>query len=276
VPTGGEVVVAALRALDVEVAFGLPGVHNLALWKAFPGSGVRLVGVRHEQTAAYAADGWARATGRLGRRPDHHRPGRGQRGRGDGGGVVVPLAAAGRLDRHPDDRAPAGVLPRGAARDDRPGVVLPPGDQGRRARGAADDLYADVLHAGRLALRAPRRPVYLEIPTDLLSAQVEAPETARDVPAALVRPLVDDLVRPRQRRAAAGLGGGGATAAGAGAVLATVAERLGRPVLRRTAGAGCCRPTTPASCRCRRTARRRARCGTPPTSCWWSAATSTP
>lgn len=65
-PTGGEVVVAALRALDVEVAFGLPGVHNLAIWKAFPGSGVRLVGVRHEQTAAYAADGWARATGRLG------------------------------------------------------------------------------------------------------------------------------------------------------------------------------------------------------------------
>ena len=65
-PTGGEALVAALRALDVEVAFGLPGVHNLAAWKAFPGSGVRLVGVRHEQTAGYAADGWARATGQLG------------------------------------------------------------------------------------------------------------------------------------------------------------------------------------------------------------------
>ncbi|WP_324275503.1 thiamine pyrophosphate-binding protein [Blastococcus brunescens] len=41
-------------------------MHNLAAWRAFPGSGVRLVGVRHEQTAAYAADGYARATGRLG------------------------------------------------------------------------------------------------------------------------------------------------------------------------------------------------------------------
>ena len=40
-PTGGELLVAALRALDVEVAFGLPGVHNLAAWKAFPDSGVR-------------------------------------------------------------------------------------------------------------------------------------------------------------------------------------------------------------------------------------------
>ena len=62
-PTGGEVLVAALRALDVEVAFGLPGVHNLAAWKAFPGSGVRLVGVREaagltrkEALAAVAAE----------------------------------------------------------------------------------------------------------------------------------------------------------------------------------------------------------------------------
>ena len=64
--TGGQRLVEGLRRLGVEVAFGLPGVHNLAAWKAFPGSGVRLVGVRHEQAAGYAADGYARATGRLG------------------------------------------------------------------------------------------------------------------------------------------------------------------------------------------------------------------
>ena len=50
----------------MELAFGLPGVHNLALWRALGDSPIRLVGVRHEQTAAYAADGYARATGRLG------------------------------------------------------------------------------------------------------------------------------------------------------------------------------------------------------------------
>ena len=63
--TGADAVVRALEAAGVEVAFGLPGVHNLALWRALEESPIRLIGVRHEQTAAYAADGYARAGGRL-------------------------------------------------------------------------------------------------------------------------------------------------------------------------------------------------------------------
>src|SRR3954449_12116261 len=65
-PTGAEVIVAALEDAGVPVVFGLPGVHNLALWEALRESPIRLVGVRHEQAAAYAADGYARAGGRLG------------------------------------------------------------------------------------------------------------------------------------------------------------------------------------------------------------------
>ena len=77
--TGARAAVAALEAAGVEVAFGLPGVHNLALWRELNESHVRLVGVRHEQTAAYAADGFARASGRLGvalttSRPQRTRP----------------------------------------------------------------------------------------------------------------------------------------------------------------------------------------------------------
>src|SRR4029078_8763551 len=64
--TGAEFLVQLLTERDVEVVFGLPGVHNLALWEALRDSPIRLVGVRHEQTAAYAADGYARASGRLG------------------------------------------------------------------------------------------------------------------------------------------------------------------------------------------------------------------
>src|ERR1700750_2857233 len=64
--TGAEIVVSALEGAGVPVVFGLPGVHNLALWEALRESPIRLVGVRHEQTAGYAADGYARATGRLG------------------------------------------------------------------------------------------------------------------------------------------------------------------------------------------------------------------
>src|SRR3954462_15600230 len=65
-PSGAQVIVQALEEAGVEVCFGLPGVHNLALWEALRHSPIRLVGVRHEQAAAYAADGYARATGRLG------------------------------------------------------------------------------------------------------------------------------------------------------------------------------------------------------------------
>src|ERR671935_3071792 len=65
-PTGAQRIVELLEAHDVEVCFGLPGVHNLPLWEALRESPIRLVGVRHEQAAAYAADGYARATGRLG------------------------------------------------------------------------------------------------------------------------------------------------------------------------------------------------------------------
>src|SRR6476646_10734417 len=64
--TGADVLVAALEAAGVEVVFGLPGVHNLAAWEALRESRIRLVGVRHEQAAAYAADGYARSTGKLG------------------------------------------------------------------------------------------------------------------------------------------------------------------------------------------------------------------
>src|SRR5215218_536567 len=64
--TGAQLLVEGLEAAGVEVVFGLPGVHNLAAWEALRESPIRLVGVRHEQAAVYAADGYARATGRLG------------------------------------------------------------------------------------------------------------------------------------------------------------------------------------------------------------------
>src|ERR671938_1533377 len=64
--TGAELLVAGLEAAGVDVVFGLPGVHNLAAWEALRESPIRLVGVRHEQAAVYAADGYARVTERLG------------------------------------------------------------------------------------------------------------------------------------------------------------------------------------------------------------------
>ncbi|MFB9763523.1 thiamine pyrophosphate-binding protein, partial [Nocardioides kongjuensis] len=64
--TGGEALVASLAAHGVEVAFGIPGTHNLEIYKHLPAHGVRHVSTRHEQGAGYAADGYARTTGRVG------------------------------------------------------------------------------------------------------------------------------------------------------------------------------------------------------------------
>ena len=64
--TGGAAVVDALAAHGVRHVFGIPGTHNLEIYRYLPDSGIRHVVTRHEQGAGYAADGYARVTGRPG------------------------------------------------------------------------------------------------------------------------------------------------------------------------------------------------------------------
>lgn len=65
--TGAEMVVRSLQAEGVEVVFGLPGGTVIPLYDAFHDAEKPLhVLVRHEQAAAHAADGYARASGRPG------------------------------------------------------------------------------------------------------------------------------------------------------------------------------------------------------------------
>ena len=64
--TGGEAVVRTLEAQGVDTVFGMPGVHNLAIYDALRDSGIQHIVARHEQGAAFMADGYARATGRVG------------------------------------------------------------------------------------------------------------------------------------------------------------------------------------------------------------------
>ncbi len=64
--TGGELLVRSLAAHGTEVAFGIPGNHNLGIYAHLASSGVRHVLARHEQGCGYAADGYARVTGRPG------------------------------------------------------------------------------------------------------------------------------------------------------------------------------------------------------------------
>ena len=65
--SGGQAVVRALRAEGVEVVFGLPGVQIMHIYDGFFDTpDVRLITVRHEQAAAFMADGYARTTGKPG------------------------------------------------------------------------------------------------------------------------------------------------------------------------------------------------------------------
>ena len=64
--TGGEAVVAQLEREGVDTAFGIPGVHTLEIYDALLDSEIDHVTTRHEQGAGFAADGYARTTGRVG------------------------------------------------------------------------------------------------------------------------------------------------------------------------------------------------------------------
>jgi acetolactate synthase-1/2/3 large subunit len=65
-PTTSEVVVEALERFGFKTAFGMPGMWSISLYEALRESGIRHVLVRHEEFAAYAADGYARASGKPG------------------------------------------------------------------------------------------------------------------------------------------------------------------------------------------------------------------
>ena len=56
----------ALHARGVEVIFGIPGVHNIEMYRGIEQSGIRHILTRHEQGAGFMADGYARATGKPG------------------------------------------------------------------------------------------------------------------------------------------------------------------------------------------------------------------
>ena len=236
--TGAQLLVAGLEAAGVDVVFGLPGVHNLPAWEALRESPIRLVGVRHEQAAVYAADGYARASGRLGVALVTTGP-----------GAANTLAATGEAwaSRSPvlvvaTDIPTALRMPgvhRGVLHEctDQPGMFAPVTKQAFTPRTFVELALAAFL-APEAALLAPRRPVYLEIPTDLLAAEGEEPamsgwgvssasadvEPALDVIAAAERPLV--------------WAGGGAVAAGASDAIGALAACLGAPIVTTYSAAG--------------------------------------
>ncbi|MFI9814369.1 thiamine pyrophosphate-binding protein [Saccharothrix variisporea] len=235
--TGAVRLVEVLRAHGVEVVFGLPGVHNLPIWEALRASPVRLIGVRHEQTAGYAADGYARATGRLGVALVTTGPGAanclGATGEAMASGSPVLVIAT---DIPSPLRRPGEY--RGALHEtrDQRAMFLPVVKGGWTLRGPHDlGTYAD--HAALLATTAPHGPVYLGIPTDHLTADTgpwhRIPTAPPVVPALdAARALIEQSTRPLI------WAGGGAQRAQAGPSIADLAERLDAPIVTTYAARG--------------------------------------
>ena len=61
-----EAVVKVLESEGVDIVFGIPGAAILPFYKALERSSIRHVTVRHEEGGTHAADGYSRATGRIG------------------------------------------------------------------------------------------------------------------------------------------------------------------------------------------------------------------
>src|SRR3954469_17419954 len=181
--TGARIVVEGLERAGVEICFGLPGVHNLALWEALRESPIRLVGVRHEQAAAYAADGYARAGGRLGVALTTTGP-----------GAANTLAAVGEAwaSRSPilliATDIPSALRREGEYRGvlhetDGQAAMFAPVVKATHLARTASRVAPAAAAAVRDAVAAPTRPVYLEVATDLLAADVPAAPGLDEPPA---------------------------------------------------------------------------------------------
>jgi acetolactate synthase-1/2/3 large subunit len=245
--TGGQALVRALRAHGVTRVFGIPGTHNLEVYRHLPAYGVEHATPRHEQGAGYAADGYARVTGRP--------------------GVVLTTTGPALLN--------AAAAVGEAYADSVPLLVVSPGmplghprlatgalhemrSQTEALRGVAAfshrvssvaEIDAAVARAFTLFRTRRPRPAHIEVPLDLLTAaQVlgpvrRAPRTPPPAPdPEALRQAVTAL--SGARRPALVLGGG---AVGARAQCRALAERLAAPVVTTAAGKGTVAETHPLS-----------------------------
>jgi acetolactate synthase-1/2/3 large subunit len=238
--TGGEWVVEALRAEGVRHVFGIPGVHNLAIYDALlRQSAITHVLARHEAGAAFMADGYARATGEP--------------------GVVVVTTGPGATNAlTPLVESYAGSIPVLMVMSDVASPLV------GRDLGALHEVPNQIacfrpvtrwaeavteptaiplaLHGAFDLLRTGRPgPVAISIPNDFLTARVEgAPRGGGHGrrPPCHVSEIREAARRLRGAARPLLIAGGGVIAAGAEGELRALARRLDSPVLTTVMGRG--------------------------------------
>jgi 5-guanidino-2-oxopentanoate decarboxylase len=236
--TVGQYLVELLAANGIDTVFGIPGVHNLELYRGIAGTRLRHVLMRHEQGAGFAADGFARASGRPAAAFVISGP-----------GLTNILTAAAQAY---SDSVPLLVIATTPARDSLGrhwGVLHELRDQhalaagvfgvARSARGAGE--VRDHLRACFASFRSGRaRPAYLEVPLDALAESTDlTPQTfefedvlPRPGPAAIAAAV--KLLTAAERPLI--IAGGGAV--GARAPLRETVDTLDALLVTTTAGKG--------------------------------------
>ena len=249
---GGHVVIECLEALGADVAFGLPGIHALPMWDGLRSSRLRTLSFRTELNAGFAADGYARVSGRVA-------PLLLSTGPGALNALTAIMEAA---SAHVPIVAIASQIPRDMI-GKRRGYLHELHDQlasfkpivkwaGRAER---SELLPDLIaESWRQALTPPSGPTFLEIPVDLLLGEAASPRVgkldAQPPPAAAAPP--GSIADAAQLLSAADRpviwAGGGVLRSGGWEALVQLAERIDAPVATTYMGKGAIAEDHPLAC----------------------------
>ena len=239
---GGDLVIETLTALGAKTVFGIPGQHALGLFDALSRSNLEFVSSRVENNSAFAADGYSRATGEVGVLFLSTGPGAltSLAGLQEAYATGVPMVVV------------ASQIPLDGLGARRKGMLHQLDDQKASAANVtkfqqtvhhASGIPSAIQDAWARAITVPMGPVWVEVPQDVLLAQVMVPPVQDALAEAYEHPPREELIREAvnwlsdaQRPAI--IAGGGVRRAGAQAELLAVAEALQAPVLCSPGGNG--------------------------------------
>ncbi len=244
---GAEIVLGCVRAEGVELVFGYPGGAIMPLYDALDGSGVRHVLTRHEQGAVFAAEGYARVTGKVGVAMATSGPG--------ATNLVTGIADA-KMDSVPlvciTGQVRTAMIGTDAFQEtDVFGVTLSLTKWSRLVRTIEE--IPDVIAEGFYWARSGRPgPVVIDIPTDILKAKkefsgpVKFTPHARPADAKAEGAFSDTIIALLQRAARpVALVGAGAKLSGAVPELRRLLDDLNVPTFATVHGLGAVPPQSP-------------------------------
>jgi acetolactate synthase-1/2/3 large subunit len=166
--SGSELLLRSLVEQRVDVVFGLPGGAVLPLYDALYSAGIRHLLVRHEQAAAFAADGYARASGK---------PGVCLATSGPGATNLLTGLTSALMDSIPvvalTGQVPASLIGKDAFQEaDTVGLSLPATKHCFAVRTAAE-IPTIIRRAFHTAVSGRPGPVLVDLPKSVLVEKVE-------------------------------------------------------------------------------------------------------